>query len=282
MIKEIIIDSDIKNCVSVIKKSFKTVADEYNLKKENASTNPAFITFEKLKQSIIQGTKLFGLVKKERMIGCIAIEKSSKDDQIYFIERLSVLPEERHQGYGKRLLDFAFNFIIKRGGKIVSIGIIDENKILKNWYLDYGFVEVSTKKFNHLPFTVCFLEKQVDYQKSGKRGNHMNYFTEINAAITVCDKKGIILYMNEKASDTYKNSGGKALIGTNLYDCHPADAKIKLADLMGNEKTNIYSIEKDGKRKLIYQTPWYKNKKFQGIIEMAFELPSEIPGFVRK
>ena len=72
-----------------------------------------------------------------------------------------MLPVERHQGFGKMLLNFAFEFIKKNMGRIVSIGIIDENEILKRWYIDYGFIVVGIKKYDHLPFTVCFLEKQI-------------------------------------------------------------------------------------------------------------------------
>ena len=30
--------------------------------------------------------------------------------------------------------------------------------VLKDWYGKLGFVEISTMKFPHLPFTVCFME----------------------------------------------------------------------------------------------------------------------------
>ena len=75
MIKEIVSNSDIKSCLQVIRQSFKTVADEFNLTRKNAATNPAFLTLAKLKLSIQNGTKLFGLIIKERITGCIAIEK---------------------------------------------------------------------------------------------------------------------------------------------------------------------------------------------------------------
>ena len=41
---------------------------------------------------------------------------------------------------------------------------------------------------------------------------------EMNCAVTVCDTKGIILYMNEKACRTFAKHGD--LIGKNLFDCH--------------------------------------------------------------
>jgi hypothetical protein len=43
----------------------------------------------------------------------------------------------------------------------VKIGIINENLKLKKWYIDYSFIELAVKQYPHLPFNVCFLEKEV-------------------------------------------------------------------------------------------------------------------------
>jgi len=43
----------------------------------------------------------------------------------------------------------------------MTIGIIEENEKLKKWYSDLGFVHIGTKKFEHLPFTVGFMEIDV-------------------------------------------------------------------------------------------------------------------------
>ena len=48
-----------------------------------------------------------------------------------------------------------------------------------------------------------------------------NWIKEIDIAITVCGKDGIILSMNDKALSTFKDDGGEKLIGTNVLDCHP-------------------------------------------------------------
>jgi ribosomal protein S18 acetylase RimI-like enzyme len=77
------------------------------------------------------------------------------------MEKLAVLPEYRHKGYGKRIMDFVSGFVKEQGGSKISIGIINENTILKNWYLEYGFKETETRVFSHLPFTVCLMGKEV-------------------------------------------------------------------------------------------------------------------------
>jgi PAS domain-containing protein len=100
-------------------------------------------------------------------------------------------------------------------------------------------------------------------------------------AITVCDEQGIILEMNEAACETFRSDGGEKLIGTNLLDCHPEKARVKVENLLAMQQANVYSIEKNGKKKLIYQTPWYRDGKYAGFIELSLEIPKEMPHFIR-
>ncbi|MGM9820115.1 MAG: diguanylate cyclase [Candidatus Onthomorpha sp.] len=100
-------------------------------------------------------------------------------------------------------------------------------------------------------------------------------------AITVCDKEGKIIDMNRRSIATYEKDGGKSLIGKNLMDCHPERAKQIISRLMSEGKTNAYTIEKEGLRKLIYQSPWYENGEFAGLVEMSIVLPETMPHYVR-
>jgi len=52
--------------------------------------------------------------------------------------------------------------IRKAGGHEASIGIMNQNKPLKDWYLGQGFVERECKRFDHLPFEVCFMSKSIE------------------------------------------------------------------------------------------------------------------------
>jgi transcriptional regulator with PAS, ATPase and Fis domain len=104
----------------------------------------------------------------------------------------------------------------------------------------------------------------------------------VNFAVTVCDAEGKIIEMNGKAAATFAKDGGKYLIGKSLLDCHPEPAKTKLKAMLAKPRTNAYTIEKNGVKKLIYQTPWLKDGKPAGLVELSLELPPEIPHFVRK
>jgi len=112
----------------------------------------------------------------------------------------------------------------------------------------------------------------------------MNYdhYKEIGASVTICDIEGVILYMNEMSAKTFEKDGGKELIGKNLFDCHPGDSAAKLENLLKNRKENIYSIEKNGIKKMIIQTPWFDKSEYKGFIEFSFILPENIPHYIRK
>jgi transcriptional regulator with PAS, ATPase and Fis domain len=109
-----------------------------------------------------------------------------------------------------------------------------------------------------------------------------NWKDGVNFAITVCDGDGKIVEMNGKSRATFAKSGGGELVGKSLLDCHPEPSKSKLKKMLVEPYTNAYTIEKNGVKKLIYQTPWLKDGKPAGLVELSLEIPLEMPHFVRK
>jgi transcriptional regulator with PAS, ATPase and Fis domain len=108
------------------------------------------------------------------------------------------------------------------------------------------------------------------------------WIDEFPGAVTVCDGAGVILAMNQKAVEVFKNDGGKSLIGKNALDCHPEPTRSKFVELLSNHKVNVYTIEKRGKKKMIYQAPWFRKGVFSGIVELSLELPDAIPHHKRE
>ncbi len=104
---------------------------------------------------------------------------------------------------------------------------------------------------------------------------------ECAAAITVCDAEGIIIEMNDAAIMTFEKDGGEKLIGKNFLDCHPEPSRTQLEELLKTQKTNVYTIEKNGAKKLIFQIPWYNDGKYGGIVELSLVIPDVMPHFVR-
>lgn len=107
------------------------------------------------------------------------------------------------------------------------------------------------------------------------------WIKEFPGAVTVCDPNGILLEMNDKAARSFEKDGGMALIGKNMLDCHPEQARTKTERLLAAREKNVYTIEKNGIKKLIFQSPWYKNGQYAGFVELSLEIPFELPHFVR-
>jgi transcriptional regulator with PAS, ATPase and Fis domain len=104
---------------------------------------------------------------------------------------------------------------------------------------------------------------------------------EFAGAVTVCDKAGVILAMNARSAALFADYGGAALIGRNLLDCHPEPARTRLRELLAGQRANVYTTEKRGVKRLIYQSPWYRGGEYMGLVELGLELPAELPHFVR-
>ena len=110
---------------------------------------------------------------------------------------------------------------------------------------------------------------------------NVNWMDGFGGAITVCDTEGIIVYMNDFAIRQFEKYGGEKLLGTNLLDCHSEPSKNKLREMLATPIENTYTTEKNGVKKVITQKPWMENGNFGGVVELSFELPSDIENQIR-
>jgi transcriptional regulator with PAS, ATPase and Fis domain len=111
--------------------------------------------------------------------------------------------------------------------------------------------------------------------------NKPDWIKQFPGAIIVCDCKGTIVDMNDKAAQMAESDGGYALLGRNLLDCHPEPARSKVQKMLETCEKNVYTIEKNGVKKLIYQCPWFEDGQYSGFVEFSLEIPFEMEHFVR-
>ncbi len=148
--------SHLNICLEIIRNSFITVAEEFALTENNCPSHTAFITINKLEKQFNEGRPMFLFYQEDVPVGYFSLIKCN--DEVWELNNLAVLPEYRRLRYGKAMVDYAVETVENYGGNKISIGIIEENTTLKNWYLKLGFNHISTRKFEHLPFTVGFME----------------------------------------------------------------------------------------------------------------------------
>ena len=110
----------------------------------------------------------------------------------------------------------------------------------------------------------------------------MNWTDGFLGAITVCDCEGIVVYMNHRSKQQFAKTEEGDLLGKSLIDCHPEPARTMLKKMLAEPSPNSYTIEKNGIRKMIHQTPWMEDGEFKGVVEISFEIPMDMPHFKRK
>ena len=159
MIKHVENKEQLNICLDIIRSSFMTVAEEFGITKNNCPSHTAFMTIDKLEKQFNDGRPMYLFYQDELPVGYFSLAKCS--DNEWELNNLAVLPEYRHLGIGKAMVDYAVVAVKNYGGNIISIGIIEENTILKSWYLKLGFNHISTRKFEHLPFTVGFMKMEI-------------------------------------------------------------------------------------------------------------------------
>lgn len=156
MIRQVKTLDELRACVPVISEAFLSVIPELGITRENCPSNSAFITLADLERMSQQGAAMFGLFDEQALQGFVALTQAK--GSLYYLDKLAVVSAARHRGYGRELLDFSAHYVKNKGGDRISIGIVEENAVLKKWYMEYGFRPVRIQRFPHLPFTVCFLE----------------------------------------------------------------------------------------------------------------------------
>lgn len=116
------------------------------------------------------------------------------------------------------------------------------------------------------------LEKVLDWAKG------------VSFAVTVCDREGFIIYMNDKSKATFAKHGD--LIGNNLKECHSPKSWEIITTLLEKGESNSYTILKNGVKKIIHQTPWYEignsasdgsARRLGGLVEISIVIPEETP-----
>lgn len=107
----------------------------------------------------------------------------------------------------------------------------------------------------------------------------IDYYKNVNFAVTICDKNAVVLYMNDKAKKTFERFGD--VIGKSLFNCHKPESAEKIRHMLATGSSNAYTIQKGDVKKIIYQTPWEKDGEVAGLIEISIELPENLPHFVR-
>jgi diamine N-acetyltransferase len=152
-------EEEAERLAAIIRASHQDVARMFAITKENNPRHPSFCTVDWVVADFQRGEEYFLGKIGEIDAGCVAFEKPDPDTA--YLNRLSVLPEYRHQGLGAALVNHILAYAQSKHVNVVSIGIIAAHSILKAWYASLGFVEKDTRRFPHLPFAVTYMHYSI-------------------------------------------------------------------------------------------------------------------------
>ena len=103
-----------------------------------------------------------------------------------------------------------------------------------------------------------------------------DFFKSTGCAVTVCDTECNIVYQNDRSLDVNGDMRGRCMLG-----CHNDRSRGIISRILEEGMTNSYTISKKGQRKLIHQTPWYRDGRIAGIIELSIVIPDQMPHYDR-
>lgn len=152
-------DEDVSLLTSLVQDSFRDVAERFQLTSENCPKHPSNCNPEWFETALEKGIRYYILEYNRTPCGCVALEHAKPD--VCYLERLAVLPQFRGKGFGKALVDYVVNEAKKLGISRVEIGIIAEQTELKEWYERLGFFVTREAEFEHLPFRVGFMAREI-------------------------------------------------------------------------------------------------------------------------
>ncbi|MBI9085142.1 MAG: GNAT family N-acetyltransferase [Desulfobacterales bacterium] len=143
----------------LIRAAFSDVARRFGLTPENTPRHPSNCTEEWVADAMEKGVSYYQMDSDGTLCGCVALERAG--DDVFYLERLAVLPSFRRRGLGRALVAHACLKAQAAGATRLEIGIIDAQSELKSWYVRSGFEQTRTAEYAHLPFTVCFMKREL-------------------------------------------------------------------------------------------------------------------------
>ena len=153
-------EKHLSECLTVIHAAYESVAEQFGITDENTpNRGHASLPIEELEMQFQRGRFMYGYSVQNRIVGFISFTKSSEHGKdCVKINDIVVLPEHQHNGIGTAMLDFAKDQALAFGIKKVTLGMIDDNTVLKEWYIKNGFNQFMAIQYDGAPFLAGYME----------------------------------------------------------------------------------------------------------------------------
>lgn len=153
-----IVKENIPECARVIRESFLTVAEEFGFTLENAPRFTAFaVTEDRLYWQLESEQRpMYAYFEDGKIFGYYSL--SLMENGVCELNNLCTLPAYRHNKIGEKLLLNSFENAKNLGCAKMQLSIVEENKRMRKWYENHGFLHRGTEKLDFFPFTCGYME----------------------------------------------------------------------------------------------------------------------------
>jgi PAS domain-containing protein len=107
-------------------------------------------------------------------------------------------------------------------------------------------------------------------------------FDGLQAAVTIADENGRIIFLNDLAIEHYSDRGGEALLGTSLDDCHNPQSQAKIRAMYRRHRagdvtpTRYHEQKRDDLAESIVLIPILVGGDFRGLAELMWDERPEL------
>ena len=150
---------DAELVAELVRRAFRTVAEKLSFRPADYPNHPSNCAAGWVAEEMAKGAQFFVAETDGQAVGSVSL--AQRDDGALWIRRLAVLPEHRQAGHGGALTARAMQAARDLGASRVQIGTVAEQPEIRAWYERRGFTVTEIREFDHLPFTVAFMARDL-------------------------------------------------------------------------------------------------------------------------
>jgi len=136
----------------ILRRSFQDVAREFGLSPETFRWHPSNYQDQWIRDDMAHGITFFILEVTGLPVGCVGM--TTPREGACEMKHLAVLPEYRHKGLGKALVDYAIARATSLGLSRLDLDLMAANARLRRWYEGMGFAYTGTRTVEGIPFAI--------------------------------------------------------------------------------------------------------------------------------
>jgi predicted N-acetyltransferase YhbS len=126
--------------------------------------HPNYVAFDdagRVRRRMLAGVQSLLLSAGDAPIGTVSWSMIDQDAALGELTRLAVLPAQRGQDHGRRLMQHAEAQLYRQGARLVQISIVARFERLQAYHESLGYRAREIRRVATLPFDLLFLEKRL-------------------------------------------------------------------------------------------------------------------------